>query len=177
MYRQNLFFVFSLLCISIVAQDNKKKTCIQNLTINGTNLIALYRKQLLVLGITNFNNQSARTQANRFNDLYRELERGGIRDLVVRIILVNEANAAHQLSGNYYDQIRVFQDNSKDRLIKKLRNHGQAIDTFVFGRCGYLGLTQEHPNSNLSDGKNYRELLQHIKTTVKNKRRCQRLCS
>ncbi|CAF0824757.1 unnamed protein product [Rotaria sp. Silwood1] len=177
MYRQKLFFVSILLFISIAAQDDKKKTCIQNLVVNGTNLIALYRKQLLVLGITNFNNPSSRIQANRFNDLYRELQRDGLRDSIVRIILVNEADAANQLSGNYYDQIRVFQDNSKDHLIKKLRNHGQTLDNFVFGRCGYLGFTQEPPNSNLEDRKNYRELLQHIKTAVKHKRRCQRLCS
>ncbi|CAF0808827.1 unnamed protein product [Rotaria sordida] len=159
------------------AQDNKKKTCIHDLVINGTNLMAQYRKQLLVLGITNFNNPSARIQANRYNDLYRELERSGIRDSVVRVILVNEADAARHITGNYYDKIRIYQDNSKDHLIKKLRNHGQTIDNFVFGRCGYVGFTQEHPNSNLEDGKNYRKLLQYIKTAIKNKRRCQRLCS
>src|ERR1700727_1379475 len=39
MYRQTFFFVFILLIISIVAQADKKKICIRNLVINGTNLM------------------------------------------------------------------------------------------------------------------------------------------
>jgi len=65
MYRHKIFFVFSLLIISIVAQRERKKICIHNLIINGTNLLTTHRKHLLVIGITNFNNQSSRIQANR----------------------------------------------------------------------------------------------------------------
>jgi hypothetical protein len=65
MYRQKFFFVFILLIIAIVAHGDRKKICIRNLVINGTNLITGHRKKLLVLGITNFNNQSSRIQANR----------------------------------------------------------------------------------------------------------------
>ena len=65
MYTQKLFFVFILLIISIDADRDKKKTCIHNLVSNGTNLITSHRKQLFVLGIINFNNQSSRIQANR----------------------------------------------------------------------------------------------------------------
>ncbi len=65
MYRQKFFFVFILIIISIAAQSDKKKICIRNLVINGTNLMTGHRKKLLVLGFTNFNNQSSRTQANR----------------------------------------------------------------------------------------------------------------
>ncbi|CAF3323128.1 unnamed protein product [Rotaria socialis] len=177
MYMQRLIFVVSLLSISIVAQDNRKKTCLHNLAINGTNLIAIYRKQLLVLGIINFNNQSSRIQANRYNDLYRELQNSGIRDTTVRLILVNEQDAANYLPGKYYDKIRLFQDNAKDGLIKKLRNHEHSADNFIFGRCGYLVFAQERSNSNLQDGKNYKELVRNIKLAMRGKRRCERLCS
>ncbi|CAF1480296.1 unnamed protein product [Rotaria magnacalcarata] len=177
MYMQRLIFVFSLLFISIVAQDNRKKTCLHNLAINGTNLIAIYRKQLLVLGIINFNNQSSRTQANRYNDLYRELQNSGIRDTTVRLILVNEQDAANHLPGKYYDKIRLFQDNAKDGLIKKLRNHEHSADNFIFGRCGYLVFSQERSNSSLQDGNNYKELVRNIKLAMRSKRRCERLCS
>ncbi len=74
MYRQTIFFVFSLLIISIVAQREKKKICIHNLVINGTNLITTHRKQLLVIGITNFSNSSARIQANRYYSLTLNIE-------------------------------------------------------------------------------------------------------
>jgi hypothetical protein len=66
MYGQKIIFVFILLIISIVAQQHeRKKTCIHNLVVNGTNLITANRKQLLVIGITNFNNESSRIQAHR----------------------------------------------------------------------------------------------------------------
>ena len=65
MNRQKIFFVFILFIISIVAESEKKKLCIHNLVIGRTNLITTHRKQLIVLGITNFNNQTARTQAHR----------------------------------------------------------------------------------------------------------------
>jgi len=65
MYTQKILLIFILLIISIVAQRDKKKVCIHNLVINGTNLISGHRKQLLVVGITNFSNQSSRIQANR----------------------------------------------------------------------------------------------------------------
>ena len=51
------------------------------------------------------------------------------------------------------------------------------LNNIVSFRCGYLIYSQEHSHSNLDDGQNYRELLQVIKTAVKNKRRCQNLCS
>ncbi len=44
-------------------------------------------------------------------------------------------------------------------------------------RCGYLIFSQEGSHSDLDDGKNYEELLRVITTAVKNKRRCQGLCS
>ena len=65
MYIQKIVLIFILLIISIVAQHDKKKICIHNLVINGTNLITAHRKQLLVIGIINFNNESSRIQANR----------------------------------------------------------------------------------------------------------------
>lgn len=65
MYRQKILFVLILLIISIVAHGERKKTCIHNLIVNGTNLLTSYRKQLLLVGITNLNNQSSRIQANR----------------------------------------------------------------------------------------------------------------
>ena len=71
---------------------------------------------------------------NRYNDLYRELAKNDIRDSVVSLILVNEQDAAQHFPGNSYDKVRLFQDNSKDRLIKKLRNHGQSMNNIVFGR-------------------------------------------
>jgi len=69
MYRATRFFLFCLFIISIIAAPEKKKTCIHNLIINGTNLLASHRKQLLIVGITNFNNQSSRIQANRYYSL------------------------------------------------------------------------------------------------------------
>ncbi len=65
MYGQKIFFVFILLIISIVAQNERKKTCIHNLVLNETNLLTIHRKKLLVIGITNFSNQSSRIHANR----------------------------------------------------------------------------------------------------------------
>ncbi|CAF3659097.1 unnamed protein product [Adineta steineri] len=177
MYTQKIFLVFSLLIISIVAQRDKKKTCIHNLVINGTNLITSHRKQLLVLGVINLNTQSSRIQANRYNDLYRELERYNIRDSVVRIALINEQNAEQNFVGDSYDKIPLYQDNSRDHLVRRLSDHKQTINNYVFGRCGYLIFSQEYPDSNLSDGKNYQELLRVITTAVKNKRRCQNVCS
>lgn len=49
----------------VLAQSEKKKTCVQNLVINGTNLLTAHRKQLLVIGIVNFAEQAARHQANK----------------------------------------------------------------------------------------------------------------
>jgi hypothetical protein len=65
MYQQKIFFVLIFFIISIVAEREKKKICIHNLVLDGTNLITTHRKQLLVIGITNFNNQSSRIQAHR----------------------------------------------------------------------------------------------------------------
>ena len=47
---------------------------------------------------------------------------------------------------------------------------------FVF-RCGYVIFTQDKSNSDLENGKNYQELIRVITTALKNKRRCQGLCS
>lgn len=74
MSRVALFFLVSLLFISIVAQRDKKKTCIHNLLLDGTNLITTHRKQLLVIGITDFSNASSRAQANRY-EREREIDR------------------------------------------------------------------------------------------------------
>ena len=58
--------LLALVCIvSIVAQRDRKRTCLHNLVINGTNLITGHRKHILVVGIINLGNASARTQANR----------------------------------------------------------------------------------------------------------------
>ena len=60
--------ILLLLLVLVVftnAQNEKKRTCLHNLVINGTNLILSHRKQLLVVGIVNFADQSARIQANR----------------------------------------------------------------------------------------------------------------
>jgi len=65
MYGQKIFFVFILLIISIVAQGERKKTCIHNLVLDGTNLLTTHRKKLLVIGIANFSNQSSRIHAHR----------------------------------------------------------------------------------------------------------------
>ncbi len=65
MYGQKIFFVCILLIISIVAQRERQKTCIHKLDLDGTNLLTTHRKKLLVLGITNFSNQSSRIHANR----------------------------------------------------------------------------------------------------------------
>ena len=71
----------------------------------------------------------------RYNDLYRELARHDIRDSVVRLILVNvQAAAIHFPSQGYMDKIRLFQDNRKDQLIKKLDQYGQQMNNLVFGR-------------------------------------------
>ncbi len=71
---------------------------------------------------------------NRYNDLYRELQGHDIRDSIVRLILINEKDAAQYFPGNYYDKLRLFQDNSKDRIIKKLRNTEKTTNNYVFGR-------------------------------------------
>ncbi len=65
MYRQTLVLVGILFVLSIAAEREKKKVCIHNLVLDKTNLITTHRKQLLVVGIINFNNESARMQANR----------------------------------------------------------------------------------------------------------------
>ena len=65
MSRHKILFVFILIIISIAAQRDRKKTCIHNLVINGTNLITGHRKQLIVVGIVNFNNLESEIQANR----------------------------------------------------------------------------------------------------------------
>lgn len=58
--------VLVLVSISFIgAEHEKKKTCLHNLQINGTNLILSHRKQLLVVGIVNYAKESARFQANR----------------------------------------------------------------------------------------------------------------
>jgi len=44
-------------------------------------------------------------------------------------------------------------------------------------RCGYLIFSQEGSPTDLEDGKNYKELYRTISTAVKNKRRCQGICS
>ncbi|UJR27387.1 hypothetical protein I4U23_008677 [Adineta vaga] len=177
MHTQKLVFIFFLFIISIVAQRDKKKLCLHNLVINGTNLITGHRKQLLVLSVINFNNPSSRTQANRFLDLYRELERQHIRDSVVRLILINEQDAAEHFGGNKFGNIKLFQDNPQDRIVKRLHQNGHTLNNYVFGRCGYMIYTQEYPNSDLDNLKNYEELLRIITTAVKNKRRCQNICS
>jgi hypothetical protein len=70
---------------------------------------------------------------NRYNDLYRELQHQEIRDSIVRFILINEQDAAQSFPGKFYDKIQLFQDNSKDRIVKKLRNKEQT-NNYVFGR-------------------------------------------
>jgi hypothetical protein len=65
MFGQKILFVFILMIISIVAERERKKTCIHNLVINGTNLITGHRKQLIVVGMINFNNLASRIQADR----------------------------------------------------------------------------------------------------------------
>jgi len=71
---------------------------------------------------------------NRYNDLYRDLEYNNIRDPDVRLILVNEEQAAKFLPGTYYGKIRLFQDNYNDRVIDKLGYHGQRLNNLIFGR-------------------------------------------
>lgn len=136
---------------------------------------------------------------NRYNDLYRELERENIRDSTVRLILINELDGISALPGRYFGKVRIFQDNAKDRLVKKLRNQRQSSNNFLFGRlknrafscfsfiaqlkmfvyfrCGYLIFAQEHPNTNLEDARNYQDLIRNVKTALRQKRRCERLCS
>ncbi len=70
----------------------------------------------------------------RYNDLYRELERDDIRDSIVRFILINENDAAENFPGDSFGNIRVYQDNSRDRIIKKLRTNRQTLNNLVFGR-------------------------------------------
>jgi hypothetical protein len=69
---------------------------------------------------------------NRYNDLYRELQRQDIHDPIVNVILINEKDAA--IPGNYYDKVRLFQDNSKDRIVKKLLANEPTTNNYVFGR-------------------------------------------
>jgi len=71
---------------------------------------------------------------NRFNDLYRELQRHDIHESVISLFLINEQNGTAYFPGSYYGKIRVFQDNPKDRLIKKLRNNRETANNYVFGR-------------------------------------------
>jgi hypothetical protein len=72
--------------------------------------------------------------SNRYNDLYRDLERRNIGESVVRLVLINEQEAARALTNNYYNQIEIFQDTPKDRLIQKLGQNGQRMNNLVFGR-------------------------------------------
>lgn len=65
MYTQKIILIFILLIISIIAKPDKKKICIHNFLSDGVNLFTLHRKQLLVVGIINFNNQSSQIQAQR----------------------------------------------------------------------------------------------------------------
>lgn len=134
MYAQRLLVILIFLFISIVAEGERKKTCIHNLVVNQTNLLTRYRKQILVVGIINFKNQSARVQANRYNDILRELRRKEIYDSVVQFVLVNDKDAQQYYPGKTYDKVEVYQDNSKDRIIKKLREKHQTRNNFVFGR-------------------------------------------
>jgi hypothetical protein len=71
---------------------------------------------------------------NRFNDLYRELDRLHIRDSVVRLFLINERSAAHLYNGPKYGKVGVLQDNLREDVVSKLRYHGATVDNYVFGR-------------------------------------------
>lgn len=67
-------------------------------------------------------------------ELYRELDRHDIRESVVRLILINEQKAAAHFMNQNFGKIRLFQDNSKDQLIKKLGQNGKTMTNLVFGR-------------------------------------------
>ncbi|CAF1356243.1 unnamed protein product [Adineta steineri] len=177
MYRQEALTVFILFIISINANPDKGKICMKNLIINGTNLITNYRKQILVMGITHLGCQACRNQAIRYNDLYRDLEYQNIRDPDVRLILVNEPQAAQYLPGNFYGKIRLFQDNYNDRGIEKLGYHGQRLNNLIIGRCGYLVYSQSYPHSNIEEETNYQQLLRVIISVVKFKQPCPTMCS
>ena len=72
---------------------------------------------------------------NRFLDLYRELERQHIRDSVVRLMLINEQDAAQYFSGNKFGKIQLFQDNPQDNLVQRLHHqHRETLNNYVFGR-------------------------------------------
>jgi len=134
MYDQRLLVLFVFLFISIVAEHEKKKTCILNLVVNQTNLLTRYRKQILVVGVVNFKDQTARVQANRYNDILRKLQREDIYDPVVQFVLVNDKDGEQYFPGKKYGKVEVYQDNSKDRIIKKLREKNLSRNNFVFGR-------------------------------------------
>lgn len=70
----------------------------------------------------------------RFNDLYRELDRHRIRDSLVRLVLINEQEGTKYFNNAHVDKIRLFHDNPKDKLVKKLENYGKTMNTLVFGR-------------------------------------------
>ncbi|CAF0775738.1 unnamed protein product [Didymodactylos carnosus] len=146
-----------------------------NLTLNGTNLITMNRKKLLVVGLLNFACPTCWNQATRFNDLYNDLQHKEMTESVVQILLINEKRARNSYTQSHFQKLRVLQDNENDEIIKKLG--GKSMDTFVFGRCGYLQFSQHHPDSLLENPKNYQLLLNQIYSAVKNKRRCQKLCS
>ena len=66
--------------------------------------------------------------------MYRDLEYQNIRDPDVRLVLVNEEQAATFLPGPFYGKVRIFQDNQKDQGIDKLGYYGQRLNNLVFGR-------------------------------------------
>ena len=70
----------------------------------------------------------------RYNDLFRDLAYNNIREPEVRLVLVNEEQAAKYFPGTHYGKVRIFQDNSKDRAIETLGYYGQRLNNLVFGR-------------------------------------------
>lgn len=73
---------------------------------------------------------------NRYHDLYYELGRQGVAESLVRLILINEEQAANNYpaNANANNSIRLVQDNSNDRLVKKLSLRGPTMNNYVFGR-------------------------------------------
>jgi hypothetical protein len=65
MHREEVLIVCVFLVISISAYQDNGKFCARNLVLNGTNLITNYRRQILVLGVTNLGCQACRNQAVR----------------------------------------------------------------------------------------------------------------
>lgn len=156
MRRQEVLLLVVFAVVPVHAYPEKSKICPHNMVVNGTNLISQYRKQILVMGITHLGCQACRNQAvryertrarggdvsvsrraslaYRYNDLHRDLEFHNIREPEVRLILVNEQQAAQYLPGMNYGKIRLFQDNYRDRAIEKLGYYGQRLNNLIFGR-------------------------------------------